>query len=58
MAKVVLHCLRASRWNTPRNKANKEMEGATRVLINTVIGMYDKLANRTVEVDAQKSAGA
>ncbi len=50
MAKVVLALPSGISLEHAKEQANKEMEGATRVLINTVIGMYDKLANRTVEL--------
>ncbi|MDE2501384.1 MAG: bacteriohemerythrin [Burkholderiales bacterium] len=48
MAKVVLALPSGVSFERAKAMANEEMTGATRVLIDTVMGMYDKLANRTV----------
>ncbi len=50
MAKVVLALPSGISLEQAKDLANKEMAGATRVLIDTVMGMYDKLANRTIQL--------
>ncbi|MBL8450150.1 MAG: bacteriohemerythrin [Dechloromonas sp.] len=50
MAKVVLALPSGISLEQAKELANKEMEGATRVMIDTVMGMYDKLANRTIQL--------
>lgn len=50
MAKVVLALPSGISLEQAKDLANKEMAGATRVLIATVMGMYDKLANRTIQL--------
>lgn len=53
MAKVVLAMPSGVSLEKAKEIANKEMEGATRVLIETVMGMYDKLANRTIQMSRE-----
>ncbi len=36
-----------------KHLANEQMSGATRTMIETVMGMYDKLANRTVQMSRE-----
>jgi hemerythrin-like metal-binding protein len=50
MAKVVLALPSGISLERAKEMANNEMSGATRVLIDTVMGMYDKLANRTIQM--------
>jgi len=50
MAKVVLALPSGISLEQAKAMANDEMSGATRVLIDTIMGMYDKLANRTVQM--------
>lgn len=50
MAKVVQALPTGISLEQAKDLANKEMSGATRLLIETVMGMYDKLANRTVQL--------
>ena len=50
MAKVVLAMPSGISLARAKEMANLEMSGATRVLIDTVMGMYDKLANRTIQM--------
>ena len=50
MAKVVLALPSGVSLERAKDLANREMSGATRVLIDTVMGMYDKLANRTIQL--------
>lgn len=50
MAKVVLALPSGVSLEQAKDIANKEMAGATRVLIDTVMGMYDKLASRTIQM--------
>ncbi|WP_165873523.1 bacteriohemerythrin [Parasulfuritortus cantonensis] len=50
MAKVVLALPSGVSLAQAKEIANMEMSGATRVLIDTVMGMYDKLANRTIQL--------
>jgi hemerythrin-like metal-binding protein len=50
MAKVVLALPTGVSLERAKELANLEMSGSTRVLIDTVMGMYDKLANRTVHL--------
>ena len=55
MAKVVLALPSGISLERAKEQANEEMAGSTRILINTVMGMYDKLANRTVELTREIS---
>ena len=55
MAKVVLALPSGISLQRAKDQANEEMTGSTRVLINTVMDMYDKLANRTVELTREIS---
>ncbi|MCB1768371.1 MAG: bacteriohemerythrin [Candidatus Competibacteraceae bacterium] len=55
MAKVVLALPSGISFERAKEQANEEMAGATRVLIGTVMGMYDKLANRTIELTREIS---
>jgi hemerythrin-like metal-binding protein len=48
MAKVVLAMPTGVSLERAKELANREMSGATRVLIETVMGMYDNLAHRTI----------
>ena len=48
MAKVVQALPTGISLQRAKDQANEEMSGATRILIDTVMGMYDKLANRTI----------
>jgi hemerythrin-like metal-binding protein len=50
MAKVVLALPSGMSLAQAKDLADIEMSGATRVLIDTVMGMYDKLANRTIQL--------
>lgn len=50
MAKVVLAIPSGMSLEQAKDLANREMLGSTRVLIDTVMGMYDKLANRTIQM--------
>lgn len=58
MAKVVLALPSGMSLQQAKEQANKEMEGSLKLLINTVMTMYDKLANSTVcltrEINARK----
>jgi hemerythrin-like metal-binding protein len=53
MAKVVLALPSGISLERAKELANLEMSGATRVLIDTVMSMYDKLANRTVTLSRE-----
>lgn len=55
MAKVVLALPSGMSLAECKVIANHEMEGATRVLIETVMGMYDTLANRTIQMTREIS---
>ena len=55
MAKVVLALPSGVSLEHAKELANDEMAGATRVLIDTVMGMYDKLANRTIQMTREIS---
>ncbi len=50
MAKVVLALPSGVSLEQAKENANKEMAGSTRVLIDTVMAMYDSLANRTIQL--------
>ena len=50
MAKVVLAMPSGISLERAKEMANDEMAGATRILIDTVMSMYDKLANRTIQM--------
>ena len=53
LAKVVLALPSGISLERAKELANLEMSGATRVLIDTVMSMYDKLANRTVTLSRE-----
>src|SRR5574343_937340 len=53
MAKVVQALPTGISLEQAKEISKKEMEGATRVLIDTVMGMYDKLANRTIQMSRE-----
>ncbi len=55
MAKVVLAMPSGISLERAKEMANDEMAGATRILIDTVMGMYDKLANRTIQMTREIS---
>lgn len=55
MAKVVLALPSGMSLEECKVIANQEMEGATRVLIETVMGMYDTLAHRTIQMTREIS---
>lgn len=55
MAKVVLALPSGVSLEKAKENANKEMAGSTRVLIDTVMGMYDSLANRTIQLTREIS---
>ncbi len=55
MAKVVLNLPSGFSLERAKEVANEEMTGATRILIDTVMGMYDKLANRTIQMTREIS---
>ncbi|MDE2455829.1 MAG: bacteriohemerythrin [Burkholderiales bacterium] len=50
MAKVVLALPSGMSLGQAKEFADKEMQGAARVLIDTVMSMYDQLAHRTVDL--------
>jgi len=50
LAKVVLALPYGMSLEQAKETANNEMSGATKVLIDTVMKMYDSLANRTVQL--------
>lgn len=58
MAKVVLALPSGMSLQQAKEQANKEMEGSLKLLIQTVMSMYDQLANSTVrltrEINARK----
>lgn len=56
MAKVVLALPSGLSLQQAKDLANAEMEGATRVLIDTVMGMYDNLAHRTIQLTREINA--
>jgi len=56
MAKVVLAMPTGVSLERAKELANKEMSGATRVLIETVMGMYDNLAHRTIQLTREINA--
>lgn len=56
MAKVVLALPSGMSLPQAKDMANAEMEGATRILINTVMGMYDNLAHRTIQLTREINA--
>ena len=55
MAKVVLALPSGISLERAKEQANEEMAGSTRILIKTVMDMYDTLANRTVELTREIS---
>ena len=56
MAKVVLTLGTGVQLEMAKEIADREMSGATRVLIDTVMGMYDKLAHRTIQMTREITA--
>ena len=50
MAKVILALPTGVSLQRAKEMANEEMAGATRQLIDTVMGMYDRLAHRTLQL--------
>ena len=56
MAKVVLAMSSGIPLEHAKELANREMSGATRVLIDTVMGMYDNLAHRTIQLTREINA--
>jgi hemerythrin-like metal-binding protein len=50
MAIVVLALPSGMSMTQAKIRADAEMSGSTRILIETIMGMYDQLANRTVQV--------
>jgi hemerythrin-like metal-binding protein len=50
MAKVVLALPSGTSLEHAKKVADEEMSGSTRVLIDTIMAMYDKLANGTVQL--------
>jgi hemerythrin-like metal-binding protein len=50
MAKVVLALPSGISLTQAKIHADQEMSGSTRILIETIMGMYDQLANRTVQM--------
>jgi hemerythrin-like metal-binding protein len=56
MAKVVLAMPSGISLEQAKELADKEMSGATRVLIETVMGMYDNLAHRTIQLTREINA--
>lgn len=50
MAKVVLALPSGISLAQAKKNADEEMSGSTRILIETIMGMYDQLANRTVQM--------
>jgi hemerythrin-like metal-binding protein len=50
LAKVVLTLPSGVSLARAKEIANEEMSGSTRILIDTIMSMYDKLANRTVKL--------
>ena len=55
MAKVVLAMPSGISLERAKEMANDEMAGATRVLIETVMGMYDQTASRTIQMTREIS---
>lgn len=53
MAKVILALPSGVSLEKAKEIANKEMEGATTALIDTVMSMYDKLAHRTIQMSRE-----
>ncbi len=53
MAKVVLALPRGISLALAKEAANEEMTGATKVLIETVMNMYDRLADGTVQMSRE-----
>jgi hemerythrin-like metal-binding protein len=50
MAKAVLAMMSGLTLADAKERAEREMSGAARMLIDTVMDMYDRLANRTVQL--------
>ncbi len=56
MAKVVLAMPTGISFDRAKELASMEMSGATRVLIDTVMGMYDNLSHRTIQLTREINA--
>ena len=56
MAKAVLACEEGYGIVAAKKRANDEMSGATAVLIQTVLSMYDHLSHQTLELIREKHA--
>jgi len=56
MAKVALALSSGLSLEKAKELANKEMSGSTRLLIETVMGMYDSLAHRTIQLTREINA--
>jgi hemerythrin-like metal-binding protein len=57
MAKVVLALPSGMSLTQAKIHADEEMSGSTRILIETIMGMYDQLANRTVQMTKEINVG-
>ncbi len=55
MAKVVLHMLEGHSLVASKQAADKYMQGSMKVLIDTVLSMYDNLSTRTLDLMREKS---
>jgi hemerythrin-like metal-binding protein len=53
MAKVVLALPTGVSLSRAKEAANEEMAGSTKLLIDTIMAMYDRLANNTVEMSRE-----
>ncbi len=56
MALAVCSLQAGSALSEAKNFANEQMSGATKVLIDTVLAMYDSLSSRTLELLRERSA--
>jgi len=55
MAKAVLSLQSGHSLDTAKHHANAEMNGSMKVLINTVLTMYDSLSSRTLDLMREKA---
>ena len=55
LAKAVLARRNGLSMAEAKAQANEEMAGASRAMINTIMTMYDKLANRTIQLTMEMS---
>ena len=53
MAKAVLLLPSGVSLEKAKEQANQEMSGSARILIDTILTMYDKLANSTVKMSRE-----